>query len=98
MLPPRTRLDPQGYYARLGVEPTASRSAIVAAFRTKARLLHPDVARTGNTDAFVAVKQAYDVLANRERRADYDRLAGEAMRATADRAPVMAQRAGGFFR
>jgi DnaJ domain len=75
MLPPRTRLDPDGYYDRLGVVPGATQAEIVTAFRGKARLLHPDVPRTGNAGAFVAVKQAYDVLANRDRRAAYDRKA-----------------------
>ena len=75
MLPPRTRLDPEGYYQRLGVAPAASRVDIVAAFRAKARLLHPDVPKTGNAAAFVAVKQAYDVLSNQEQRAAYDRRA-----------------------
>ena len=79
MLPPRTRLDPEGYYARLGLEPAATQAEIVAAFRGKARLLHPDVPKTGNTGAFVAVKQAYDVLSNRERRAAYDRKAKAAV-------------------
>ena len=37
--------------------------------------MHPDVPSTGDADAFVAVKQAYDVLGNIDRRADYDRLA-----------------------
>jgi hypothetical protein len=75
MLPPRTGLDPLGYYARLGVEPMATQAAIVTAFRAKARTLHPDVPATGNAEAFVAVKQAYDVLSNRERREAYDRQA-----------------------
>jgi hypothetical protein len=75
MLPPRTRFDPDGYYDRLGVVPGATQAEIVTAFRGKARLLHPDVPRTGNAGAFVAVKQAYDVLSNRDRRADYDRKA-----------------------
>lgn len=74
MVPPRTRADPEDYYARLGLNPAASRTEIVAAFRVKARLLHPDVPKTGNSVAFVAVKQAYDVLSNPERRAAYDRL------------------------
>jgi hypothetical protein len=78
MLPPRTSLDPEGYYARLGVEPAATQASIVAAFRAKARLLHPDVSKNGNAEAFVAVKQAYDVLSNRERREAYDREAREA--------------------
>jgi hypothetical protein len=77
MLPPRTRLDPDGYYDRLGVEPAATRADVVRAFRAKARLLHPDVPKTGNAGAFVAVKQAYDVLSNQDRRAAYDRKARE---------------------
>lgn len=75
---PRTRLDPKGYYDRLGLEPSASRAAIIAAYRTKARVLHPDVPGTGNADEFVAVKQAYDVLSNQDRRDVYDREAREA--------------------
>jgi hypothetical protein len=78
MVPPRTRLDPEDYYGRLGLNPAASRAEIVAAFRGKARLLHPDVPKTGNSVAFVAMKQAYDVLSNQERRAAYDRGASEA--------------------
>nr|WP_294509996.1 DnaJ domain-containing protein [uncultured Rhodopila sp.] len=65
-------MDPEGYYARLGVEPTAAQAAITAAFRGKARLLHPDVPGTGDSAAFVAVRQAYEVLSNQERRQEYD--------------------------
>jgi len=75
MFPPQTKLDPQGYYARLGLDRDASAEAIAAAFRRQARLLHPDVHGTGDADAFVAAKQAYDVLADPGRRAAYDRLA-----------------------
>jgi len=71
MRPPQLIFDPEGLYARLGVEPSASPEAIVAAFRRQARVLHPDIAGTGDADAFVAVKLAYDVLANPERRASY---------------------------
>jgi hypothetical protein len=74
----RTRLDPEGYYARLGLEPAADPAAITAAFRARARVLHPDVPKTGDADAFVAVRQAYDVLSNRERRQDYDQAARRA--------------------
>lgn len=35
-------------------------------------MLHPDVPATGDTAAFVAVKEAYDVVGNAERRAAYD--------------------------
>lgn len=79
MLPPRTRLDPDGYYHCLGLQPEASHADIVAAFRGKARLLHPDVPSTGDAVGFVAVRQAYDVLSNRDQRAAYDRKAREAL-------------------
>jgi hypothetical protein len=75
MLPPQTRPDPRGYYARLGLDPAAPRAAVVAAYRAKARVLHPDVPRTGNAEAFLAVKQAYDVLSDPLRRQEYDRSA-----------------------
>ena len=75
MPPPPPSLDPEGYYARLGIDPAASRASVVSAFRIKARLLHPDVPVTGNADAFVAVKRAYDVLSNPQTREAYDRKA-----------------------
>lgn len=68
-------LDPDGYYARLGVPPWAGPATITAAYRRKARLVHPDVPRTGDPGAFMALKQAYDVLIHAERRAAYDRSA-----------------------
>lgn len=67
--------DPGGLYARLGVDPTAPAAAIHAAYRRKARVLHPDVPGTGNADAFVSAKEAYDVLGDAEQRAAYDRSA-----------------------
>ncbi len=79
MPPPRTRLDPEGYYARLGLEPTAAPAAVVAAYRAKARIVHPDVPVTGNATAFVAAKQAYDVLSHQDRRQEYDRNARQAV-------------------
>ncbi|PPQ32738.1 J domain-containing protein [Rhodopila globiformis] len=78
MSPPRTRLDPEGYYHRLGLDPDADHEAVVAAFRARVRVLHPDVPGTGNAAAFVAVKQAYDVLSNPHRRHDYDQAAQRA--------------------
>ena len=43
--------DPVGYYATLDVHPAATPEAITAAFRRKARMLHPDVAGTGDAAA-----------------------------------------------
>ncbi len=75
MPPPRSSLDPYGYYALLGLTPDATRDAIIAAYRAKARRLHPDVPVTGSATAFLALKQAYDVLSNQDRRSGYDREA-----------------------
>jgi DnaJ domain len=75
MLPRQMNHDPQGYYERLELDWDARPEAIHAAYRRKARLLHPDIPETGNAAAFMAVKEAYDVLADPLRRAAYDRAA-----------------------
>jgi hypothetical protein len=80
--------DPAGYYAALGVDPAATPETIVAAFRRRARLLHPDVPETGDAAAFIRVRQAYEVLGDASRRAAYDRQLRSlsfAARAPADR-------------
>jgi curved DNA-binding protein CbpA len=83
---PRTPLDPEGYYARLGVEPYSKPEDITAAYRRQARMLHPDVPSTGDAGAFMALKQAYDVLIHAKQRAAYDRQAqAEAARQEAPR-------------
>jgi hypothetical protein len=69
------RDDPAGHYATLGVDPAAPPEAVVAAFRAAARRLHPDVPETGDADAFMRARAAYDVLGDTERRATYDRAA-----------------------
>src|SRR5580698_1431418 len=75
MLPPSRRLDPQGHYARLGVDPGVTQEAIAHAFRLKARILHPDVPKTGSQEAFIALRAAYDVLSHSDRRQAYDEAA-----------------------
>jgi hypothetical protein len=68
-------MDPEGYYARLGVTPDAEASAIAAAYRAKARILHPDVPVTGDAGAFILLHEAYEVLGDEFTRARYDRTA-----------------------
>ena len=86
--------DPDGYYARLGVAPTATPAAILAAWRRQARRLHPDVPVTGSTQAFVALKAAYDVLSDPAQRRAYDRrAAAEVPRGWPAAAPPFSARA-----
>jgi hypothetical protein len=80
--------DPAGYYAVLGVDPAATPEAITAAYRRKARVLHPDVPGTGDAAAFIRLKQAYDALSNAHHRGTYDRSAGAAMPAPLEAEPA----------
>jgi molecular chaperone DnaJ len=62
------------YYAALGVSQDADAAAIKKAYRQLARDLHPDK-NPGNTTAearFKDVSEAYDVLSDTKRRAEYD--------------------------
>jgi diphthamide biosynthesis protein 4 len=69
------------HYKVLGVPPTASFDEIKKAFRQAALLHHPDKTGTDNdTDAFLKIQKAWDILSNPEARAVYDlqRAAAEA--------------------
>lgn len=63
--------DPLGYYARLGVRPGCEPPELKAAFRRRARELHPDSV-TGDAKGFVRLKEAYDVLSDPLQRSAYD--------------------------
>lgn len=60
------------YYTILGVAPDASVSAIKKAFRRLAKRYHPDVAQAASPEDFQELQQAYETLANSERRRRYD--------------------------
>lgn len=60
------------YYDILQVSPRADRDTIDRVFRHLAKRYHPDNADSGDTDRFNAVVEAFRVLSDAERRADYD--------------------------
>lgn len=63
------------YYALLEVEPTADLKAIKTAYRRLARKYHPDVSDEKDAEShFKAVAEAYEVLKDSERRAEYDQI------------------------
>jgi len=84
--------DPNGFYRLLGVDPAAPSEAVVAAFRRKARLLHPDIPKTGDAQAFIELKRAYDTLADPARRQDYDQTSRRLMEAARARGAAMVRR------
>lgn len=61
------------YYAQLGLSPDATVESIKSAYRKKASQFHPD--RNPDPDAarkFREAQEAYEVLANVERKKAYD--------------------------
>jgi len=66
--------EEQDYYEILGVGRHASQEEIKRAFRRLARRYHPDVnAEPGAEARFKEIAEAYAVLSDAERRAEYDR-------------------------
>ncbi len=63
------------YYQTLGVEPDSDSKAIKTAYRKLARKYHPDMnPDKGAEDKFKEVAEAYEVLKDAGRRAEYDEL------------------------
>ncbi|MEN6413313.1 MAG: molecular chaperone DnaJ [Veillonellales bacterium] len=70
-------MSKRDYYEVLGVAKTASDEEVKKAFRKMARKYHPDVNRDDPKAAeekFKEVNEAYEVLSNAERRAQYDQF------------------------
>jgi molecular chaperone DnaJ len=61
------------FYKILGVEKSASEEEIKKAYRKLAHQYHPDKAG-GNEQKFKEINEAYQVLSNKEKRAQYDRF------------------------
>ncbi len=62
----------ESYYDILGVSKSADASQIKKAFRSKAKQHHPD--RGGDEAKFKKVNQAYEVLSNPQKKAQYDQF------------------------
>jgi len=60
------------YYVVLGVPPDETVEGIRAAFRDRAKQLHPDRSGPQGGDAFRELQQAYEVLSDPTRRRHYD--------------------------
>jgi curved DNA-binding protein len=68
-------MEYKDYYKILGVAKTASQDEIKAAYRKLARKYHPDVSKEANAeDKFKEVGEAYEVLRDKEKRAQYDQF------------------------
>jgi DnaJ domain len=66
-----SRDDPGGFYATLGLKPGADLDDIKAAYRVRAKTLHPDGGGE-QPEEFHRVAEAYAVLRDVVRRAEYD--------------------------
>jgi DnaJ domain/PilZ domain len=64
--------DETDYYEVMELSPNAEAETIARVYRILAQRYHPDSAVTGNSDMFVQVCEAYRVLSDPEKRAQYD--------------------------
>ena len=62
-------------YKTLGVSKTASEQEIKSAYKKLARKYHPDVNKSHEAeDRFKQISMAYEVLSNKDKRAEYDQI------------------------
>ena len=63
----------KNYYAILNVPETATAEQIKAAYRSLAKLWHPDICKASNaSERFKEINEANDVLSSEESRREYD--------------------------
>ena len=72
-------MGPDSYYDILGVSQSASDTEIKKAYRSLARKYHPDVCKEpGAEEKFKKINEAYSVLSDAQKRAQYDNMGHEA--------------------
>lgn len=68
-------MSKRDYYEVLGVSKDASKDEIKKAYRKMARKYHPDVNKEEDAaDKFKEAKEAYEILGNEQKRAQYDQF------------------------
>ena len=68
-------MNKRDYYEVLGVSKDASEAEIKSAFRKLAKKYHPDVSKEENAaEKFKEAQEAYSVLSDADKRANYDRF------------------------
>ena len=72
---------PKNYYDILGVDKNASQEEVKKAFRKLAHKYHPDK-QGGDAGKFKEASEAYSVLSDEKKRADYDRFGRTASQQT----------------
>ncbi|MEJ2483938.1 MAG: DnaJ domain-containing protein, partial [Gemmatimonadota bacterium] len=60
------------HYETLQLSPSADPETIERVYRLLAKRYHPDNERSGDFDRFNQVRQAYEVLSDKDKRARYD--------------------------
>lgn len=83
------------YYKILGVDKGASKDDIKKAFRKLAHEHHPDK-KDGNADKFKEASEAYSILSDDEKRAQYDRFGSAGAQGFGGQGGFNAQDFGGF--
>jgi len=65
-------METQDYYEFLQISPNAQPATVHRVYTFLASRYHPDNPETGDAEKFILLRQAYDVLSDPERRAQYD--------------------------
>ena len=60
------------YYEVLQISPNADQETVYRVYRVQAQRFHPDNKETGNAAAFRSISDAYQLLSDPKKRADYD--------------------------